>query len=705
MRLMTSALLIGIFLGGCDKPELPSHNGNAEIIPQGFAAPLTDAELERMPPEQQYEVVDKLLSTMFKGMPPEQFLSFGSGSHQTLNGANLSYLRKTIQSDLSQVQRTAADQRIYGLDEKGNPDPDIAKYNFDNDGPRQLPLARIYEYPLSRDSYLEWIAYFLANTILFSPALEMESTGIGDVQNTVRSLVNNMREGLTVREIVRAHLPTAARWRVSRSPENHALEAYELYLGLFETEQDSEKGGIACKEWYLTDEDEGYQLVRSDVFNLEPQEILTDLNGDGQREPGEGYYITSCNDLFNVVANHKLLIPRVIEVVVNYLMSGRTTVERQAMIQDLVNSNVQTFEDIFTSILFSKQYLLYTERPRSIEENLMSLLAKFYWDSQQPNQNSADEDLFRNMSSRRRSFSQMNLREMGWDSLSYKIGRPPDVSMDPLSFANYHKALREQIFGDRDIYRRTLLYSDFDTDQPTARFVNMKGREYLDYLFLLAVQRLPTSAEQQNLLSLFQRNDNDSNTPAPGLSELNYIEGEPLTGLAYTQADGPINFNFQSGAPAGLPSNYFSIRWEGSVTPAFSETLTFTVRGDDGYRLWVNNQLLIDRWQVQSTTTQSANIDLQANQNYPIKLEYFEASGGANIRLNWSSAQVNNNPIPLAALGHDGQLGNGLLGSYFRNNGVYSIDADHLDDMALVTFDYLSRLPEFYYFNAIEEAN
>ena len=39
---------------------------------------------------------------------------------------------------------------------------------------------------------------------------------------------------------------------MSSSPENHALEAYELYLGLFETEEDSLRGGIACKDLYLT---------------------------------------------------------------------------------------------------------------------------------------------------------------------------------------------------------------------------------------------------------------------------------------------------------------------------------------------------------------------------------------------------------------------------------------------------------------------
>ncbi len=121
--------------------------------------------------------------------------------------------------------------------------------------PCRYRLARIKEYPISRDLYVQWMAYFLSNTIMYSPAVEMETTDTVDAQNMFSFLSSRIKDKQSVRDMIRSNLPSLARWRVSRSSENHALEAYELYLGLFETEEDSVKGGIACKDFYLTDED------------------------------------------------------------------------------------------------------------------------------------------------------------------------------------------------------------------------------------------------------------------------------------------------------------------------------------------------------------------------------------------------------------------------------------------------------------------
>ena len=46
-----------------------------------------------------------------------------------------------------------------------------------------------------------------------------------------------------------------------------------------------------------------------------------------------------------------------------------------------------------------------------------------------------------------------------------------------------------------------------------------------------------------------------------------------------------------------LSNGLYSVRWVGQVQPQYSETYFFDVRSDDGCRLWVNDQLLIDKWQ------------------------------------------------------------------------------------------------------------
>ena len=57
-----------------------------------------------------------------------------------------------------------------------------------------------------------------------------------------------------------------------------------------------------------------------------------------------------------------------------------------------------------------------------------------------------------------------------------------------------------------------------------------------------------------------------------------------------------INFNWGNGAPdPEHQADDFTVRWTGSVQPQFNETYTFYTTTDDGVRLWVNGQLLVDR--------------------------------------------------------------------------------------------------------------
>ena len=59
---------------------------------------------------------------------------------------------------------------------------------------------------------------------------------------------------------------------------------------------------------------------------------------------------------------------------------------------------------------------------------------------------------------------------------------------------------------------------------------------------------------------------------------------------------------------------------------------------DDGVRLWVNGQELVNSWVLQAPTEHSGAIALSANRKYPILMEYFEHTGGAMAQLSWSSA-------------------------------------------------------------------
>ncbi len=498
-----------VSLSACD-PGLPDSSSGNSV--SGFAAPLSQAEFNSLSAESQYQVASKLYGTLLRGISAEDFfdLSVGMDNLKPKSSSFLSDTRQALNRTLSIDELQKVDAIIEGFDSEGNANEADAKYTFDTDSSSdenertmQIPLARIKEYPISRDFYVQWMAYFLINTIMYSPAVEMESTDMIDAQNMYRFLTSNIRSGSTIRQMVRSNLPSLARWRVSRSSENHALEAYELYLGLFETEEDSVKGGTACKDFYLTDEDSGYVISTTNFPNTEPQLILDE------------YFITTCDDLYDVIAGHPLILPRAIEVLANYFFSGRSREDRVKIIESIKDSGAETYEEIFTALLFSREYLLNTERPRSFEESLMPLLDSLKWHPAATN-SSVDERIFEFMASGSENppgsrWQILYLGNKGWHSMSLKIGRLPDVPMDALSFANYHKSIREHLLLNERSYDGSqsgipgLIYNGEGNDDDDLRDVvsQLSLTDYIHFLFLNTMQRKASVDEVEGLITIF----------------------------------------------------------------------------------------------------------------------------------------------------------------------------------------------------------
>jgi len=125
-------------------------------------------------------------------------------------------------------------------------------------------------------------------------------------------------------------------------------------------------------------------------------------------------------------------------------------------------------------------------------------------------------------------------------------------------------------------------------------------------------------------------------SPDYGL-DAEYFDNPDLTGLYFRRIESDINHNFSGQPPLpGMGADTFSIRWTGLLTAPVSGTYTFTVLADDGVRLWVNNQLLIDAWFDQGLTRRSASINLSAGQAYRLKLEYYNQDARGAIKLRWA---------------------------------------------------------------------
>jgi subtilisin family serine protease len=213
--------------------------------------------------------------------------------------------------------------------------------------------------------------------------------------------------------------------------------------------------------------------------------------------------------------------------------------------------------------------------------------------------------------------------------------------------------------------------------------------------------------------------DSDCDGASDGTEVLNYPYGDPLstpgcltgTGLkgeyfinaqlsgspALVRTDATIDYDWAAGSPhPTLPVDWFSVRWTGQVQAQYTQTYTFYTRTDDGVRLWVNGQLLIDKWVGQSSTEWSGSINLTAGQLYNITMEYFDGPGSAEARLLWSSLSTPKQVIPSFALFYPGvppgASGTGLTGEYFNNAQLSGSPALVRTD-ATVNYDWAGGSP------------
>jgi hypothetical protein len=130
-----------------------------------------------------------------------------------------------------------------------------------------------------------------------------------------------------------------------------------------------------------------------------------------------------------------------------------------------------------------------------------------------------------------------------------------------------------------------------------------------------------------------------------------YFASTTLSNSVLTRTDAKVDFSWATAAPnTAVPADNFSVRWTGQVSPRFTGSTTFYTVSDDGVRLWLNGQLLIDNWTNHGSTENSTSVTLSAGQKYDLKLEYYDATGGATARLLWSSSCEAKAAIPSSQL-------------------------------------------------------
>lgn len=116
-----------------------------------------------------------------------------------------------------------------------------------------------------------------------------------------------------------------------------------------------------------------------------------------------------------------------------------------------------------------------------------------------------------------------------------------------------------------------------------------------------------------------------------------YFNNDTLSGSpVLVRDDAEVNFDWGTGSPASnVSSDHFSARWRRTVSVQ-AGTYYFTVLADDGVRLRVNGDLIVDAWQAQAVTSFTGQKTFATAGQADIELEYFEQKGLATVQLSWS---------------------------------------------------------------------
>lgn len=138
--------------------------------------------------------------------------------------------------------------------------------------------------------------------------------------------------------------------------------------------------------------------------------------------------------------------------------------------------------------------------------------------------------------------------------------------------------------------------------------------------------------------------------PAASLSTI--MEGRKVRGLqgeyfnnitmsgvpVVKRIDDAIRFQWTLFSPDPEKINYdfFSARWSGKIQSPATGNYKIGLDGNDGYRLYINDKLVIDNWKKQSYSTRLVNHYFEKGKDYNIRIEYFEPAGNAWLRLIWN---------------------------------------------------------------------
>jgi beta-glucosidase len=122
----------------------------------------------------------------------------------------------------------------------------------------------------------------------------------------------------------------------------------------------------------------------------------------------------------------------------------------------------------------------------------------------------------------------------------------------------------------------------------------------------------------------------------PGLRGTYFAGIDVNAAPVFTRVDERIDFQWTLFGPdERVPFDHFAVRWEGFITATQGLTWPIGIEGNDGYRLWLDGKLIIDRWDEQGYATTLVPFTFPNGKPVSLRLEFRERAGNARFKLVW----------------------------------------------------------------------
>ena len=361
--------------------------------------PLSDEEFNALSEEEKYRVAIKLYATLFYGVDYDTLVhAIDSGSF--------------ISDTMALFDRENSPEEIAAVEEKMKYYRD---YGWGDTKVVSTMLARMYEMEPGRAYFNRWAAYVLSQTILFSPAYELDTVYTVDAIDVYGDLVRDFDAGFSMQWVTFTHMMTDENWRRFRSPEDNGREMLEIYTMDF-NDAHVPLAAKALKNWKL--DRKSNTLVMTLDENVEP---ITDLF--------DGKVIKNGTDFYSALVLQPTFLPAVTRRLVDVYFPNFSESEKDEVVHQLVASRPMTWTGLLREIVFSKTYLLRSAKTRSFEESFFQIAKALKW------------------LPKYKSFYYIarNLDSMHQATMRYKLGRKVEVPLDSQSFAWFHKTIRENV--------------------------------------------------------------------------------------------------------------------------------------------------------------------------------------------------------------------------------------------------------------------